>query len=295
MRVIESGMNQYQHVGMRCAGPCGLIGVPHLGCSKNSNNGWTQDAKRIESDNGTTENLAALNGIAQNVPILVTNEGVFPFNENEKVIHELKFKEDLLRTKLFQEGKVTNVETGYLRVPWVNEIIDTRLQHYAAQILAFKLRQLQQLDRIVINKVAGIPTQGVPLSVPLAEELGYLYLASSRKGKIIPTIWQEATLMEKGMKLYKNGAIASHIYNGIHQDDIVVLADDILGDGDTIVPIIQHFIEMGVRPYVAVYVAKLYRPGYQKLRELGIYPVYVYGIKSVGENNKFELTPNDFS
>lgn len=287
LRVRVVGVSRY--VGGHCAGPCKSIGTMHNSCL----GGGGVNEEFV--DGTETAQLAALNGIAQNVPILVTNEGIFPLNENEKVIQELKLKEDLLRKKLLQEGKVTNVETGYLRVPWVNEIVDTRLQHYAAQILAFKLQQLQQLDRIVINKVAGIPTQGVPLSVPLAEELGYLFLASSRKGRIIPTIWQNATLMEQGMKQYKNGAIASHIYNGILQGDIVVLTDDILGDGDTIIPIIQHFIDMGVQPYVAVYVAKLYRPGYQKLRKLGIYPVFVYGIKSVGENNKFELTQNDFS
>lgn len=210
-------------------------------------------------------------------------------SERPQIFENLYQKEYELRRKLITCGRVTNPENGYLRLPWVNEVIDVRLQDYAAELLAFQLQDLQMKNGHVISVVAGVPSLGGYLSVSLARAMS-IPLATSRKGKIIPAVWDEAVFMDHGMKQYHTGVIASHIYNGISPGSTAVLTDDILGEGDTTVPIIENLRALGITPYLAVYAAKLYRPGYERLLQLGVQPVFVYGISRVSGNNEFELT-----
>jgi len=158
----------------------------------------------------------------------------------------------------------------------------------AATVIAHLLQK--QLGDRRVTKVAGVPTMGTFLSVMLAEELN-VPLVTTRKGKHVPTRWEQAVVLEDNMKQYKNGAIASHIYNGLCPGDVVLFTDDVLGDGTTLLPIIKWMLNFRVTPYVGVYAAKLYRPGYEALLKLGIHPVYVYGIEAVHRNREVVLGP----
>lgn len=202
---------------------------------------------------------------------------------------ELEKIEDMLREKIFEEGRIIDSEKGYLSLPWVNELIDPKLQRFAARLIAYRLTtQLAENDRD-LTKVVGVPTMGTYLAAPLAEELEKPLVVAC-KGNHIPTRWTKAVRIEENMKRYNNGTIASHIYNGLEPGDVALFVDDILGDGDTLTPIIDWAQQHGITPYVGIYVAKLYRPGYQKMLDLGVKPVFAYGITNIQNNGKFSLS-----
>lgn len=92
------------------------------------------------------------------------------------------------------------------------------------------------------------------------------------------------------MRRYNNGAVASHIYNGLEPGDVALFVDDILGNGDALSPIINWTQQYDITPYVGVYVAKLYRPGYQKILDFGVRPVFAYGIANIHNNGKFSFS-----
>jgi adenine/guanine phosphoribosyltransferase-like PRPP-binding protein len=202
---------------------------------------------------------------------------------------EVALEEASLREKFISDVRVVDPDKGYISLPWVNELIDTRLQHMAARVIVYKLQH--QLDgRQQITKVAGIPTLGVNLANPVSEELG-VPLAPTRKGKHVPSRWEEAVVLERDMKPYTNGVPATHIYNGLQAEDVVLFTDDVLGDGTTLIPIIKNIKECGIIPLVGVYAAKLYRPGFEALRSMGVEPVYVYGIEEVTKSGEVVLAP----
>lgn len=202
---------------------------------------------------------------------------------------EIRAIEECLRSKFMRDARVVNPENGYLSLPWINEVIDPGLQSLAARMIGYLLQQRLEGDQRV-TKVAGVPTMGTYLAVAMAETLD-VPLAATRKGRHVPSRWEEAVVLEKDMKPYQNGVPAAHIYNGIHLGDGVLLADDILGDGTTLQPIVKWMLDYGITPYVGVYAAKLYRPGYEAVRKLGVEPIYVYGIEQVTQAGEVVLAP----
>lgn len=129
--------------------------------------------------------------------------------------------EQSLRKKFTEEVRVVDWEKGYLALPWVNEVIDPKSQRLAAIVIAHLLQK--QLSDRQVTKVVGVPMMGTFLSVMLAEELN-VPLVTTRKGKHIPTRWEQAVVLEDNMKQYKNGAISSHIYNGLYPGDVAYVA-----------------------------------------------------------------------
>lgn len=209
--------------------------------------------------------------------------------ETQLQTRELEQIEDMLRKKIFEEGRIIDSEKGYLSLPWVNELIDPKLQRSAAKLIAYRLTSRLEEDDHNLTKVVGVPTMGTYLATALAEELEKPLVVAC-KGCHIPNRWTKAVRIEENMKRYNNGAVASHIYNCLEPGDIALFVDDILGDGDTLTPIIDWAKQHGITPYVGVYVAKLYRPGYQKMLDLGVRPVFAYGIANVHNNGKFSLS-----
>lgn len=111
---------------------------------------------------------------------------------------ELEQIEVMLRKKIFEEGKVIDPEKGYLSLPWVNELIDPKLQRSAAKLIAYRVTsQLIENDQD-LTKVVGVPTMGIYLTTSLAEELEKPLVVAC-KGRHIPTRWNKAVRIEENI------------------------------------------------------------------------------------------------
>lgn len=185
--------------------------------------------------------------------------------------------EELTLTKYFYENaSVTNYEKGYISAPWINQLIDTRLQRLAARNLAFKIMRQNQ----GITKVLGIPTLGVPLASLVADEFG-VQQGLARKGNHIPGAWKDTIVIDEEVASFTTGAKNQFVVNGLVGGDVVMFVDDFLAYGDTSVAFVEAMRNHNITPYIGVYCAKLFQPGIQRLKDIGINPEFVYGIESI--------------
>src|SRR3989344_6103359 len=103
---------------------------------------------------------------------------------------EIRAKEAYLRKAFIKTAKVTNLEKGYVSVPFVNQLIDLELQGLASDLVVFKFRQMP------IDKVVMIPNSGNLLATTVAERL-QKPLVLGRKGRAIPGSWNNPIIVEE--------------------------------------------------------------------------------------------------
>ncbi|OGG14301.1 hypothetical protein A2875_01970 [Candidatus Gottesmanbacteria bacterium RIFCSPHIGHO2_01_FULL_46_14] len=190
-----------------------------------------------------------------------------------------------LHKKLRTEGKVTDAEIGHLFLPWITDSIDLKLQRYAARLIA---NELHRYHPDPFTGVVGIPTMGTFLATTLAEEME-IPLLVSRKGAFVPSTWEYPVVVAN--KPYSNGVPAYHAYN-IPPGAEMLLVDDVLSEGTTIIPIIDAYRDQGaIVDVVAVYVNKLFRPGNQLLRERRVQTIAAYNIEAVRSDGTLVVVP----
>jgi adenine/guanine phosphoribosyltransferase-like PRPP-binding protein len=197
-------------------------------------------------------------------------------------------KEAVLRRKFIKEAKVTNIKKGYVSAPWVNQIIDPKLQGYAADIIAHYFKK----NKTKIDKVAGIPNMGTALASMVAERIKKP-LALGRKGDDIPAAWKATIIINEDVPSFTTGKTSKFVFNGIMKEDTVLFVDDFIALGNTFSLIVKKFRQYGVKPLLATYCAKLFQPGVAKLKKIGIDPFYVVGIQSITPESII-LTPRYF-
>lgn len=198
----------------------------------------------------------------------------------------LRAEENTLRRKFEQEATVTNFEKGYVSAPWVNQEIDPGLQTIAARIIANHFSN-------GITKITGIPNCGVPLAAAVSLEMG-IPLAPSRKGTKIPGAWRNPFIIGEETPSFTTGEMSTFSFNSIIPEDYVLLVDDFIALGDTGSSIITALTTKGIRVSFAVYAAKTFQPGFQKIKDLGVNPFYVVGIKTLKEDRHVVLEPPHF-
>lgn len=202
----------------------------------------------------------------------------YPDEERQTMTHALN-------EKLRLDGRVVDARAGYLYLPWITDTIDVKLQRYAARLIAYTLHQYHPDP---FYGVVGLPTMGIPLATTLAEELEIPFLVS-RKGTHAPHTWKHPIVLAN--KLYTNGAPSHHVYN-IPPYVEVLLVDDAISNGTTIIPVIDGLRNQGVTiTWVAVYVNKLFRPGHQLLEDRGIQTVAAYNIEAIRSDGTFVVAP----
>ena len=198
---------------------------------------------------------------------------------------ELSRMQDSLKYRLQNDSVITNRELGWINLLWITDRIDLGLQRTAAKLVAHQLSQQPELG--VFESVVPVPMMGLPFATTLSEELR-LPLIMSRKSTHTPQTWKHPIVI--GTKPYLNGnGVAHHAYN-VGPGEFVLLADDVLGEADTIAPVIENLRVRGVQiNCAAFYVIKHYRPGYERLKEMGVRPIGAINIKSISPEGKFEL------
>jgi xanthine phosphoribosyltransferase len=200
-----------------------------------------------------------------------------------------RIKEECLRRVFLEEATVTNIEKGYVSVPFVNQLINLELQSLASDLIAFRYRGSG------ISKVVMVPNSGNPLATTVAERLG-TPLAIGRKGKAIPGSWSNPIVVTESAKSFTTGEKSQFVFNGLERGDKVLVVDDVIAHGDTSCLILEEFEKKGVDVVgLSVYFAKLFQPGVQRVKEeRGIDPFYVVGIERLNEDGSISLSPPHF-
>lgn len=203
----------------------------------------------------------------------------------------ITFSEAYLRDSFLRHAEVIDYRRGYVSVPFVNQEIDPELQGYAADLIAYHY----QKEEIRFDKVVGIPSSGIPLAAFLSERMS-IPLCPGRKGVVYPGSWKHLLQVEEKALSFTTREASSFVFNGVAPGDRVLLVDDVVAMGDTGVLLINSFRQHGVREIgLALYFAKLFQPGIQRLwEEGGVAPFYAVGIEAVREDGGVVLAPPHF-
>lgn len=206
----------------------------------------------------------------------------------------LAFKEQVLRNLFLEKATVANLEKGYIDAPWVNQLVIPKYQRFAAEMIAHHFKH-QKIDKIV-----GIPTVGVPLSAIVSDQMD-LPLALGRKGLKYPGSWKDLIIVKEEVPSFTTGKRSEYVFNSlmrsedIRRGDRILFVDDVIAHGYTSEVMIRNFRKHGIETHVAVYFAKLFQPGVEKLRhELKVDPFYAIGIEEISEENIVRLSPPRF-
>ncbi len=203
----------------------------------------------------------------------------------------IRAKEAFLRQEFLKVAKVTNHEKGYVSVPFINQLVNPRSQGFAADLIVYHC----QSRGCEIDKVVQIPNSGNPLATTVAERLN-TPLAPGRKGKAIPGAWSQPIVIEETSPSFTTGESSTFTFNGLEPGDKILLVDDVVAHGDTSLLVIKKLREKGIIiTELAVYFAKLFQPGVEKLQEeTGINPFYVIGVQEIFPDGTLSLAPPHF-
>ena len=209
----------------------------------------------------------------------------------ELEIESIHAKEGYLRDRFLEKAIVNDYEKGYISVPFVNQLIDLELQGYAADIIAHNINS----NGISVDKIVQIPYSGNSLATSVAERLR-VPLVLGRKEKETPGAWQEVFLIQEKIHSFTTGKDLLFIFNEIRKGDRVYIIDDVIANGDTAPTIISEFMKEGIEVMgMAVYFAKLFQPGVEKIKEqTGIESFSVIGIESINPERIESLAPSHF-
>jgi adenine/guanine phosphoribosyltransferase-like PRPP-binding protein len=187
---------------------------------------------------------------------------------------------------------VKNYEKGYISVPFVNQLVNLKLQGYAADLIAYNIKT----NQIPFNKIVQIPYSGNSLATAVAWNFEDIPLVLGRKGERTPGAWNQQLIVKEQVESFTTGETSTFVFNGIEEGDRVYLVDDVIANGDTSSLIINKFREDGIEVVgMAIYFAKLFQPGLQRVyEETGIKPFYAVGIESITEEGEIFFSEPQF-
>jgi adenine/guanine phosphoribosyltransferase-like PRPP-binding protein len=223
----------------------------------------------------------------------MTNE-VEPQQPLQEIIEleTIRGRERLLRELFLQYATVKNYEKGYISVPFVNQLIDLPLQGYAADIIAYNIKQ-RELD---IEKVIQIPYSGNSLATSVAERLRLPLVLGRKEFEKTPGSWEKPFIIKEEVKSFTTGAMSTFVFNELFPGDRVYLIDDVVANGDTASLIINELQKKDIQVQgIATYFAKLFQEGVNNIpQKTGIEPFYVIGIEEITEKEGIILSPPKF-
>jgi adenine/guanine phosphoribosyltransferase-like PRPP-binding protein len=179
-----------------------------------------------------------------------------------------------------QSGKI------YISVPFVNQYLDPIEFGKAAELIAEQYRRLGK----TFDVVTGIQYSGISLAFKVAEELG-LHLAPSRKEDKMPDSWRETAFKVSGVHSYTTEDDYTHVFNRLKPGNRVLVVDDVIATGDASVPILRRMQDAGMQVEKAAFWVKQFDQGIDRLRGIGVEPVYAVGVKEVIQDPSGALKP----
>lgn len=191
-----------------------------------------------------------------------------------------------LKERTLAVARVTDLERGYVSIPFINQRIDSRLLGQAADLTAYFYRKAG----IEIDVVSGIPHLGVPLATSVAERMD-VDLIPSRKDAQIPGSWKSPIVVSERVQSFTTTVDYQFALNGEEPIQSILLVDDFCAHGNTALAIGRELQRRGKEVYFAFYCAKLFQPGVERIREeLGINPYYVIGISEISRDLTHPIT-----
>lgn len=203
----------------------------------------------------------------------------------------IRAKEAYLRAAFLEHAEIKDFEKGYISAPFVNQLIDLKLQGFAADIIAYHVNT----ENVKVDKVVQIPYSGNSLATSVAERLGVL-LVPGRKGEATPGAWNHPIIINESVASFTTGETSSFVFNGLEPDDNIYLVDDVVALGDTACRIMNELEKRKIHVKgMAIYFAKLFQPGIQRIKkETGIKPFFAVGIESITPDGNITLSPPQF-
>jgi adenine/guanine phosphoribosyltransferase-like PRPP-binding protein len=187
-------------------------------------------------------------------------------------------KEYRLREAFHEVAFVSEYDKKYVSVPFINQLIDPRLQGYAADMIAYDVLERFKNDRIDIIKkdnkppvfkVLGIPYSGLYLATAVSERLDW-ELAPGRKGPNPPPgSWRDQFVIEEKVRSFTTGTLSSFAFNGIDpSEDNVLVIDDVAALGYTSNLVIEKLLQSGVNVIgLCVYLDKMEQKGLENVKK----------------------------
>ena len=122
--------------------------------------------------------------------------------------------------------------------------------------------------------------------------------APSRKENKIPGDWKHAMVIPS-VHSHTTNSEYPHAFHHLGDGSRVLVVDDVIATGDASVPIIKHMQEAGMQVEKASFWAKEFSTGIDRLRSMGVDPVYSVSVKDISQDSDGEwviqLAPPQFS
>jgi len=198
-----------------------------------------------------------------------------------------------LRLRFLRDATIIDPEKRYISVPFVNQLLDPKEFDRASDLIIEQYRR----RGVSFDRVTGIQYSGIPLAFMIAAKLGIPF-APSRKENKIPGAWKHAMVIPS-VHSHTTNSEYPHAFNHLESGDRVLVVDDVIATGDASVPILRHMQESGMNVEKASFWAKEFSTGIDRLRSIGVEPVYSVGVEDISQDSNgiwgIQLSPPQFS
>jgi len=211
---------------------------------------------------------------------------ILPHEALDSVLTSPEARRDWLHT-VFLEGARTDPENKYYVIaPEFNLTIPPDVLTVAAQDIAEGLRPFVRGNEVVY----GIPVAGDRVSTPVAERL-WLRSSAARKGKGVPGSWTDVMSVITHSYTTHEERVLLH-FGFVKPGMRVILLDDVIATGETIIDTIKAFRERQVEVVgVGLMFAKAFEGGLKRVtQEFGVPTICPVVIEDISDDRRFTLS-----
>jgi adenine/guanine phosphoribosyltransferase-like PRPP-binding protein len=164
------------------------------------------------------------------------------------------------------------------------KVVDLTLNEIEFQL--WKREIVQEGDDI---PVYGVPVAGAGIGGMIARDLKLPYHNVARKSNGIPGAWEN--VMEVETHSYTTPDVKSVLHFGSIKEGMrVILADDVVATGETLMAVVKELRKRGVGVVAVVAMfAKAFEGGIAKLEDMGVEVLVPTVVESVGANGQLEM------
>lgn len=199
----------------------------------------------------------------------------------------LSHKETLLREWFLHGAKVLDRQKGYIDIEGLNRRIDIRMQGFAADLIAWQVRNKR------ISLVIPVSNAGDYFGCAVAQRLR-VDISAGRKGLVIPANWKDAIITQPTHSFTTN--VDSQIVSYCAKpDDVALIADDFLASAGTITRVYERVRERTKATYCGFYAVKFFDEGPNILKHSGIEYFYALGIEEIDAKDRIVLRPPQYA
>lgn len=199
----------------------------------------------------------------------------------------LSHKETLLRKWFLQQATVTDRKKGYINVEHLNRRINTRMQGFAADLIAWKIKDKR------ISLVIPVSNAGDYFGGAIGERLGAC-VSAGRKGNDIPKSWKEPIITQPAQS-FTTGVDSQIVSYCADKNDVALIADDFLASANTITRVYEKVSARTKGAYCGFYAVKFFDEGPKILERLGIEYFYALGIEEIDAKDRIILRPSQYA